>query len=111
MIDWLFSVASGLTLGLTLYLLTRIRGMLIPYSILQIGEGARRWVWLAMLAAMVIAANLALFGLRKGLLLMEPNRSTLKFELVFAAISFVLAIYLVTRKACQSDCVPFPLKS
>lgn len=111
MVDWLFSMASGLVLGLGLYLLTRVRGLLIPYSIHQVGEGARHWVWLGMLAAMVVWSNLALFGLRKGLIFMEPNRSTLKFELVFAAISFLLAMYLVTRRGCQSDCAPFPQKT
>ena len=108
MIDWLFATASGLVLGLGLYLLTRLRGLLIPCSILHIGASARRWVWFAMLAVMVIWANLALFGLRKGLLFIQPNRSTLKFELVFAALAFALAMYLVTRRACQRDCVPFP---
>ena len=102
MLDWIFSVSLGLLLGYALFRLVRMRGRLIPISNDQIA-GSGRVIWALTMVLMVLLSNIGLIALRKGLLLLEVS-NTLYYEAVFAAVSFALAMYLVTRRGCGTDC-------
>lgn len=107
MFNWIAVLAFGLLLGCLLYLCVRIRGAVIPTISARIGPKASGWIWIVTIVVMILISNLSLIGLRMGLLWIEPDRSTLIYEIFFALISFVLALYLVRYGACRQNCLIF----
>lgn len=106
MAEWLVSVVAGIVFGWLLYLCVRLRIRILSASSRRTRSRVFR-VWAATIALMIVIGNVCLYALRSGLLLMQPGRSTLLYEIGFAIVGFAVGLALVTRKAWMAQCSVF----
>ncbi len=106
MIEWVISAVAGIALGWLLYLCVRLRVKLLSASH---GRSASRplQIWATTIVLMIVIGNVSLYALRSGLLLMQPGRITLPYEIGFAIVGFAVGLALVTRKAWMAQCSVF----
>lgn len=94
---WALDIAAGVVLGLTFFVLVRLRMLVAPWLGRKLGQWARWLMWVVIGLTMITVANLELFGLR--LILNEQFGLTSAFfhELLFALIGFGTGFFLITR--------------
>lgn len=106
MVDWVISALAGTVLGWLLYLCVRLRVIMLSASSCRTRSRALQ-IWAATIALMILIGNVSLHALRSGLLWMQPERSTLLYEIGFVIVGFAVGLALVTRKAWLQQCSVF----
>jgi hypothetical protein len=92
---WIISIIDGLLTGIGLYALVRLRMYLGPIADRKLGIWGRRAVWVLLIAAMVIVAELDLTWLRDWLEEANAPGTRWYYEAVYAATFLAVGLALV----------------
>ena len=99
---WVVTIIDGVLTGLGLYGLVRLRMYLGPIASRRYGTWGRRGVWIGLIAAMVILAEIDLIWLRAWL---EQNNATgtrWHYEAAFAALILCVGLGLVFARIIKT---------
>ena len=92
---WIISIVDGLLTGIGLYALVRLRMYLGPIAGRRLGLWGRRVVWVLLIGAMVIVAELDLTWLRDWLERTNVRGTRWYYEAVYACTLLAIGLALV----------------
>jgi len=95
---WIVSIVVGVLTGIGLYGLVRLRMFLGPIVGRKFGVWGRRTVWVLLISAMVVLAELDLVWLRDWLENSDPPGSSWYYEAVYASTLLAVGLALVCRR-------------
>lgn len=98
---WIITIIDGLLTGTGLYALVRLRMYLGPIAGRKFGAWGRRAVWVLLIAAMVIIAELDLIWLRDWLDKANAPSTRWYYEAVYATIFLTIGLALVRWRVLQ----------
>jgi len=92
---WVVTILDGVLTGLGLYGLVRLRMYLGPIAAERYGNWGRRVVWIGLISAMVILAEIDLIWLRSWLEQSNATGTRWHYEATFAALILCVGLGLV----------------
>jgi hypothetical protein len=95
---WVIATATGISLGLILFLCVRLRMYVGPILKNRYGAWARQTYWILTIVVMIALANLGLWLLRTYFRYFEIAGEALAFEIWFSILALIVAMGLIFNK-------------
>jgi hypothetical protein len=95
---WAVATATGISVGLILFLCVRLRMYVGPILKIRYGPWARQTYWILTILVMIALANLGLWLLRIYFRSFDITAETLALEIWFSMLALMVAMGLIFNR-------------